>query len=124
MRAMLCKQHGLPESLVFEDIPSLKPGKHEVVVQVKAAGVNFHDTLIIQNLYQHKPELPFSPGADLAGTVKEVGVGVQGFKVGDRVLGLLRYGGYAEEAVVPVDRLAALPENVDFTDAAAFGLPY
>lgn len=124
MRAMLCRRHGPPETLVLEDIPSLKPGKGEVVVQVKAAGVNFHDTLIIQNLYQHKPELPFSPGADLAGTVKEVGAGVRGFKPGDPVLGLLRFGGYAEEAIVPVDRLAALPANVDFVDAAAFGLPY
>ena len=124
MRAMLCRRHGPPETLVLEDIPSLKPGRGEVVVQVKAAGVNFHDTLIIQNRYQHKPELPFSPGADMAGTVKEVGVGVRGFKPGDRVLGLLRFGGYAEEAIVPVDRLAALPANVDFVDAAAFGLPY
>jgi len=124
MRALLCKSHGLPDTLVLEDVPSLTPGKGEVVVQVKAAAVNFHDTLIIQNLYQHKPELPFSPGADLAGIIKAVGEGVTGYKVGDRVIGLLRWGGFAEEALVPAGRLAALPSGVDFPDAVALGLAY
>lgn len=124
MRAVLCKRHGLPDTLVFEEVPSLTPAAGEVVVQVRAAGVNFHDTLIIQNLYQHKPPLPFSPGADVAGVVKAVGEGVIEFKPGDRVVGLLRYGAFAEEAIVPADRLAHLPDKVEFDAAAAFGLAH
>lgn len=124
MRAVLCKRHGPPESLVIEDIPSPRAGKGQVVVQVKAAGVNFHDTLIIQNKYQHKPELPFSPGADIAGTVKEIGEGVQGFKEGDAVAGLLTWGGYAEEVVVPCQRLLPLPPGMPFDIAASFGCTY
>jgi NADPH2:quinone reductase len=80
MRAVLCKQHGPPESLVIEDVPPRKPGKGEVVVSVKACGVNFPDTLIIQGKYQTKPELPFSPGGEIAGIVKEVGEGVTEFR--------------------------------------------
>ena len=86
MKAVLCKQLGLPDKLVVEDVPSLRPGKGEVVVSVKAAGVNFPDTLIIQGKYQFKPEPPFSPGGEVAGVVKEVGEGVTGWKVGDRVI--------------------------------------
>src|SRR5437868_140415 len=99
MRAVLCKNYGPPATLVVEDIASPHAGAGEVVVRVKAAGLNFHDALMIQGLFQRKPALPFSPGADLAGTVKEVGSGVSEFKPGDRVLGLLLFGGFAEEVV-------------------------
>lgn len=124
MRALLVKTLGLPDKLVLEDIPSPHPGKGEVVVSVKAAGINFHDTLIIQGLYQHKPPLPFSPGADAAGVIKEVGEGVTGFKPGDPVIALMRFGAFAEEIVVPLDRLTHLRPGTDFEQAAAFGLPY
>ena len=124
MRAVLCKQFGLPESLVIEEVASPKPGEGEVVVRVKAAGVNFSDTLIIQNKYQHKPAFPFSPGADIAGIVKEVGPGVTGFRAGDRVMGFLTWGGYAEEVVVPVSKLAVIPQELAFDVAASFGLTY
>ena len=70
MKAVLCKQHGLPETLVLEEVPSPTPGPKEVVITVKACGVNFPDTLIIQNKYQFKPDLPFSPGGEIAGVVK------------------------------------------------------
>ena len=76
MKAVLCKQYGPPDSLMFEDLPSPKAGAGEVVITVKAASVNFPDVLIIQNKYQFKPPLPFSPGSELAGVVKEVGEGV------------------------------------------------
>ena len=76
MKAILCKQHGLPDTLVFEDITSPVAGPGEVVISVKAASLNFPDYLIIQNKYQFKPPLPFSPGSELAGIVKEVGAGV------------------------------------------------
>ena len=69
MKAVLCKQHGLPDTLVLEDVPSPEPGPKQVVITVKACGVNFPDTLIIQNKYQFKPDLPFSPGGEIAGVV-------------------------------------------------------
>ena len=87
MRAVLCKEYGPPESLAVEELPSPKPGKGQVVLSVKACGVNFPDVLIIQNKYQFKPPLPFSPGGEVAGTVKELGEGVTNVKVGDRVIG-------------------------------------
>ena len=124
MRALLCKAYGPPESLVVEDMPSPTPGPGGVVVSVKAAGVNFPDTLTIQNKYHFKPGLPFSPGSDIAGIVKETGPGVSGFKVGEPVIATLTHGGFREEAVVPVSRLLSIPRDLDFGIAASFGLPY
>jgi NADPH:quinone reductase-like Zn-dependent oxidoreductase len=88
MKAVLCKTYGPPESLVVEDVPSPEAGPGEVVVSVKAASVNFPDVLIIQNKYQVKPPLPFSPGSELAGVVKAVGDGMSRFKPGDRVMAI------------------------------------
>lgn len=121
MRAVLCKSFGLPQTLVIEDIPSPQPGEGQVVVRVKAAGVNFPDTLIIQNKYQHKPPMPFSPGADVAGIVKDAGPGVTGFSPGDRVMGIMTWGGFRDEVVVPVSNLFAIPDNLAFDVAASFG---
>src|SRR6185503_10442295 len=80
MKAMLCTAYGPPETLVLSDVPSLKAGPGQVVVSVKACGVNFPDVLIIENKYQFKPPLPFAPGAEIAGVVKELGEGVTRFK--------------------------------------------
>src|SRR3954454_6245541 len=124
MKAVVCKQFGPPESLVVEDVPSLKAGAGEVVVSVKAASVNFPDVLIIQNKYQFKPPLPFSPGSELAGVVKEVGAGVSGFKPGDKVIAFNNYGAFAEEAKTEAARLIPLPEKMDFATGAAFLLTY
>ena len=87
MKAVLCKELGLPEKLVIENVPSPVAGEGQVVLSVKACGVNFPDTLIIQGKYQFKPELPFSPGGEVAGVVKEVGAGVTSLKPGDRGAG-------------------------------------
>src|SRR5258706_3257935 len=124
MRAVLCKDWGPPDTLVVEDVPSPKPGKGQLLVSVKASGVNFPDVLLIQNKYQFKPELPFSPGSEIAGVVKQVGEGVHGFMPGDRVMAHIRWGGYAEEAVVDEALLAPVPADIDFTVAASFGLVY
>src|SRR6476620_9685618 len=124
MKASVCKQYGPPDSLLFEDLPSLKAGKGQVVVSVKAAGVNFPDTLIIQNKYQFKPELPFSPGSECAGIVKEAGEGVTRFKPGDSVMALTTYGAFAEEVVVTEAECVPLPKGVDFKQAAGFTLTY
>jgi NADPH2:quinone reductase len=124
MRAVLCKSYGPPESLVVEDVPSPTPGPGEVVVSVKAAGVNFPDVLIIENKYQLKPPLPFSPGSELAGVVEQIGDGVTNVKRGDRVLAITGYGAFAEEAKVDAKRLIAVPDAMDFVAAASFGLAY
>src|SRR5262245_1079801 len=124
MKAVLCKQFGPPETLVFQDLPSPRPGDGEVVVTVRAASVNFPDVLIIQNKYQFKPPLPFSPGSELAGVVKEVGAGVQGWKPGDKVMAFTTYGAFAEEAKTEATRLIPLPERMDFVTGAAFLLTY
>jgi len=124
MKAVLCKAYGPPESLVVEDIDSPVPGPGEVVIAMKAASVNFPDVLIIQNKYQFKPPLPFSPGSEVAGIVTTTGDGVNGFKPGDRVMAFTTYGGFAEEVKTEARRLLPLPAGMDFTQAAAFGLTY
>jgi NADPH2:quinone reductase len=124
MRALLCKAHGLPETLVVENIPSPVPGPGQVLIDVKAAGVNFPDALIIQNKYQLKPPLPFAPGAELAGIVAAVGTGVTRFKVGDAVCGVAGFGTFVEELVVDAEKLFALPAVVPFDVAGAFILAY
>ncbi len=124
MKAVLCKQYGPPESLTFEELPSPRPGPGEAVVTVKAASVNFPDVLIIQNKYQFKPPLPFSPGSELAGVVKEVGEGVTAFKPGDKVIAFTTYGAFAEEVKTEASRLLPMPEGMDYPSAAAFLLTY
>jgi NADPH:quinone reductase len=124
MKAVLCKQYGPPESLTFEELPSPKAGPGEVVVSVKAASVNFPDVLIIQNKYQFKPPLPFSPGSELAGVVKEAGTGVTNVKPGDKVIAFTTYGAFAEEVKTEAARLLPLPEGMDFASGAAFLLTY
>jgi NADPH2:quinone reductase len=124
VKAVLCKAYGPPESLVIEDLPSPKPGAGEVVVSVKAASVNFPDVLIIQNKYQFKPPLPFSPGSELAGVVKEVGEGVSAFKAGDKVIAFTGHGAFAEEVKTEATRLVPLPQGMDFNSGAAFILTY
>ena len=124
MKAVLCKQFGPPESLVIEELPSPKAGAGEVVLSVKAASVNFPDFLIIQNKYQFKPPLPFSPGSELAGVVKEVGSGVTHVRAGDRVIAFTTYGAFAEEVKTEAARLLPLPDKMDFVTGAAFLLTY
>jgi NADPH:quinone reductase len=124
MKAVLCKQFGPPESLVLEELPALEARPGEVVVAVKAASVNFPDVLIIQNKYQFKPPLPFSPGSELAGVVKQVGDGVKGVRVGDRVMAFTTYGAFAEEVKTEAARLVPMPASMDFVTGAAFLLTY
>jgi NADPH:quinone reductase len=124
MKAVLCKQYGPPASLAFEELPSPHPGPGEAVVSIKAASVNFPDVLIIQNKYQFKPPLPFSPGSELAGVVKEVGPEVTAFKPGDKVIAFTTYGAFAEEVKTEASRLLPMPEGMDYPSAAAFLLTY
>jgi NADPH2:quinone reductase len=124
MKAILCERYGPPDSLAVKDLPSPRPGAGEVVVSVRAASVNFPDVLIIENKYQFKPPLPFSPGSELAGTIKEVGEGVSGWKAGDRVMAFTTYGAFAEEVKVEATRLCRMPARMSFEEGAAFVLTY
>ena len=124
MKALLCKQHGLPDTLVYEDTADPVPGPGQVVVDMHAAGANFPDVLIIQNKYQFKPALPFSPGSELAGIVSAVGDGVGHTKVGDRVIASSGHGAFAEKVLVQAARIIPLPEGVSFEVGAAFTLTY
>jgi NADPH2:quinone reductase len=124
MKAVLCKAYGPPDSLVVEELPSPTAGLGEVVLAVRACGVNFPDVLIIQNKYQFRPPLPFAPGGEVAGVVKAVGEGVDGVKVGDRVIGSTGWGGFAEELALDASRVIPIPDEMDFVTAAAFLLTY
>lgn len=124
MKALVCEKYGLPKDLKFMDSPSVSPKEKEVLVSIKSAAINFPDTLIIQGLYQFKPELPFTPGSDLSGIVKEVGEGVKHLKVGDEVFGFVAHGAFAEEAIVPASGCFLKPPNMDFDIAASFMMAY
>lgn len=124
MKAILCKSYGPPSNLVYEEVPSPTVGADDVLIQVKACGVNFPDVLIIQGKYQFKPPLPFSPGSDVAGIVKEIGSNVTNHKVGDEVFALIPHGGFAEEAVAPANSVFPKMPGMDFPIAASFLMAY
>src|SRR5260221_14162699 len=120
MRAVLCKAFGDGDSLVIEEVasPPLRPGTARVAVH--AAGVNFGDTLMIAGTYQEKPPFPFTPGFEIAGEVIEVAPDVVTLRPGDRVMGTLSHGGYADEAVVAAEELTPIPAGLGYPVAAGF----
>jgi NADPH2:quinone reductase len=124
MRAVLCESWGGPDLLVVKEVssPPLKAG--EVLVRIRAAGVNFPDVLIIQKKYQVQPELPFSPGAEIAGEVAALGEGVTSLAIGDRVAALCTTGGFAEEIVLTAAACVKIPDSLSFETAAGFMLAY
>jgi len=124
MKAIVCKAWGLPDTLVVEELPDLIPGPGQVAIDVKAAGVNFPDVLIIQNKYQSRPELPFTPGSELAGIVRSVGEGVTQVKPGDKVIAFIGNGAFAQQALAPVAGVIPMPPGMDFDTAAAITLIY
>jgi NADPH2:quinone reductase len=124
MRAVLCKRLDGPEALVVEDVPSSEPGPGEIAVTVRAAALNFFDTLITRGTYQQKPELPFSPSGEVAGVVARVGSGVTGFRPGDRVAAYIGWGGAREEVIVNADAAVAIPPGVPDEIAAGVSITY
>ena len=120
MKAVVCRELGPPECLRLESFASrpLEPG--QVRVTVRAGGINFPDILMVAGQYQLKPELPFTPGVEAAGEVSELGDGVAGVAVGDRVMVKMRYGAYADGVVVAPSQLTPLPQNFDFAEGATF----
>jgi NADPH2:quinone reductase len=124
MKAMLSREPGGPETLVLADLPDPSPGPGEVLIRVKACGVNYPDVLVIEDKYQFKPPRPFAPGGEVSGIVEAVGPDVTGLKAGDRVIGSTTAGGMAEKVVVPASRCTAIPAAMPFDEAAAFILTY
>lgn len=124
MKAVVCRRHGSAADLVVQDLPDPVAGPGEVVVGMRACALNFFDTLIIRDRYQFKPELPFSPGGEIAGVVESVGAGVTGFAVGDRVVAYVKWGGAREKVVVDEEDLIALPDALDFVRAATLSVTY
>lgn len=124
MKAMLSTAPGGPETLEWTEMPTPAPGKGQVLVRVRAAGLNFPDTLIIRDLYQMKPPRPFAPGGEIAGDVEAVGEGVKGLSVGDRVLALTGHGGFATHTLADAVKVIKIPDDMPYEDAACFIFTY
>ncbi len=124
MKIMLSTEPGGPDTLVLSDTATPEPGKKQVRIKVHAAGVNFPDTLIIRDLYQVKPPRPFAPGGEIAGEVDAVGEEVSDLKVGDRVLGMIGFGGFATQVVADATRVIKIPDAMPYDEAACFVLTY
>ena len=121
MKAVLCKSLDGPDALEVGDLPASEPGRVRLRSAFQRLLLISFDTLIVRGKYQTKPDLPFSPGGELAGTVARLGPGVEGLSVGQRVLAYIGYNGCREEAIAPADRVVALPDGI--SDEAAASLP-
>lgn len=124
MKALLSKAVGGPDTLVVEEVANPIVGENDLLIAVKACAVNYPDVIIIEDKYQFKPERPFSPGGEIAGVVEQVGPGVTGWAVGDRVVSVCGHGGMAEKIAVPADKAFRLPEGRSFAEGASLLLTY
>lgn len=124
MKAVLCRAWGGPQDLTFEEAATPEPGPDQVLIEVAAAGVNFADTLMIAGKYQEKPAFPFSPGLEIAGTIGALGANVAGLRLGQRVMALIDWGGYAEAALAQAGDVYAIPDALGWAEAAGFPITY
>ncbi len=124
MKALVCKEFGPPEKLLIEEFPDPVPGYGELLVDLKAAGINFPDLLVIGGNYQVKTPPPFVPGSEAAGIVESVGESVTRFKPGDRVIALPTLGAFAEKCLLPEDKCMPLPDSMSFEEGAGFTITY
>ncbi len=124
MKALVCRAWGAVDDLELEDLPTPSPGRGQLVIDVKATGVNYADSIMIAGKYQTRPPFPFSPGLETAGIVARCGEGVTRFKPGDRVMAILAYGGFAEQAVADEVETFAIPGAMPFDEAGAFPIAY
>ena len=124
MRALISSQTGGPETLVVDDLPLPQPKADEIRIRIHACGVNYPDTLMIEDKYQFQPTRPFAPGGEVAGIVDAVGAEVTGFKPNDRVIGLCGWGGMAEYVVTKATKCVAIPATMPYDEAAAFIFTY
>lgn len=124
MLAVRCHSHGPPENLELEEVDTPVAGENEALVELYAASLNFPDGLQIRGKYQFQPDMPFIPGSEAAGIVREIGPGLDGFQPGDRVMATPGLGAFAQYASVPARGLRKIPANMDFSTAAAFTMVY
>ena len=124
MRAVICRAWGEVEDLTLEDVPPPAPAPGEVLIEVRATGINYADALLVAGRYQTKPALPFSPGLETAGVVAATGAGVTRVAPGDRVMAVLAYGGLAEQAIAAEAETFAIPDGMSFEEAGAFPIAY
>ena len=124
MKALQCVELGGPEKLVVNDVADPEIAEDHIIIEVKSASVNFPDVLMIQGLYQFQPPLPFIPGGESAGVVIEIGDGVEGFNIGDRVFAATGVGGICEKILAHKNNVRPIPENMDFEIAAALSVTY
>ena len=124
MKILHCKEYGPVDNLVWEEVESPEPQDNEVLIDIKAAALNFPDFLIVQGLYQFKPELPFAPGNEGAGTIKKTGKNVTRFKEGDRVYFMAPHGAFAEQICINVFGVFPIPDEISFQLAASYQMAY
>lgn len=124
MHAWTCENPTGVDALIWKELPTPAPGPGEVLVEIKAASLNFPDLLIVQNKYQHKPELPFVPGSEYSGTVQAIGEGVRHLQIGQNIACLSGTGGFATHTIAKASQCLPLPSNFSFVDAAAFIMIY
>lgn len=124
MKTLMREQFGPPSALQLRDLPALQPAPGEVVVAVKAAGINYPDTLIIEDRYQFKPTLPFSPGGEFAGVVEALGAEVQGVRQGQAVIGFVGWGAFAQQIRVQPAALFPMPAGLPFEVAGSLLMTY
>lgn len=124
MKAVICHVLGAPEQLALSDIPEPEPGEGEVLIRVRAAALNFFDTLIIRGKYQHKPDLPFSPGGEVAGEIERLGPGVEGLEIGARVMAHLGWNGCREKTVARASAVVPVPPEVNDEIASGVTITY
>ena len=124
MKALQCVELGMPDKLQVNDVPDPEVLPGHVLIENKAASVNFPDVLMIQGLYQFQPELPFSPGGESAGTIIEIGEGVENFEIGDRVFAMTGLGAFAEKTVAHENSVMKIPDTMNFETAAALPMTY
>src|SRR5204863_104779 len=124
MRAVICRAWGPVDDLKLEDVAPPRPGPGQLVIDVKATGVNYADSIMVAGRYQTRPTFPFSPGLETAGVVTRCGEGVTRFKTGDRVMAILAYGGFAEQALADEAETFAIPDAMPFDEAGAFPIAY
>ena len=124
MKRIIVNKYGGPEVLEIENFNNIEPQGSEIKVKVKNIGVNFADSLIIKGRYQERPRPPFSPGLEFSGKVLELGSAVKNFKIGDRVIGIAKYGTYTQEIIIPAENLYKIPDQMDYETASSFPVAY
>jgi NADPH2:quinone reductase len=124
MKALICDSYGPPENLKITDLPEPAPGEGQALIEIKYAALNFFDLLLLENKYQFKPDLPFSPAAEFSGRVLALGPGAKGYAIGDRILGAIGFGAAREKVVCAVDRLVKIPDGLSDEKAAGLTTTY